>query len=296
MRRILTRLLFFLVIGSWTLGTSLAAASSKSPSKRGDHAEPSASVPVYIYGGFLVVVEGQIGGTLQHQNFVVDTGTAPSILNLRVARQLGLALSPAKFAALGEESSIQAAQLPELQVGPLAVRATPFLVADLSSAENNWKMPIAGILGLDVLGKMSFRLDYENHLLQFGEVSGEGIAVKFSGQEYLAIAPMRINGRTFRMLVDTGAERLVLFGNKPATGLIEVAQRGELPGNGVAGAVGVRALPAVEVDWNGQHFRRDIILLADRQEPLFDGLLSVRGLGFRALAFDAENQVVYLQK
>ena len=253
-------------------------------------------MPVHIYGGFLVVVEGQIGGARQPENFVVDTGTSPSILNLRVARELGLELTPAKFAALGQESSIHAGQVPELKIGPVQMNTAPFLVTDLSSVEQAWKLPVAGILGLDVLGKASFRLDYENEVLEFGDVSGDGIAVELSSQEHLSIAKVNINRTAFRMLVDTGAERLVLFGNKPTTLLTNAVSGKTLQGNGAAGSVPVRALPALDVDWNGEHFRKDAVLVSDRQEPLFDGLLSVRALGFRALAFDAENQVVYLQK
>jgi len=37
-------------------------------------------------------------------------------------------------------------------------------------------------------------------------------------------------------------------------------------------------------------------VVSDRQEPLFDGLLSVRSLGFRSIAMDAERQTVYLKK
>lgn len=243
-----------------------------------------------------MVVEGQIGAARQHQNFVVDTGTSPSLLNLHAAREMGLVLTPAKFAALGQDTAIQAGQVPELRIGPLRLGPTPFLVADLSSVEQAWKLPIAGILGLDVLGKASFRLDYENQVIEFGEVSGDGVAVKLSGQERLSIAKVNINGIMFRMLVDTGAERLVLFGNKSAAVFASVANGNVLPANGVTGGVPVRALPALEVNWNGEHFRKEAVLVSGRQEPLFDGLLSVRALGFRALAFDAENQVVYLQK
>ena len=274
----------------------LAAAPPKFAAKHADHPSPGTMVPVHIYGGFLVVVEGQFGNARQHQNFVVDTGTSPSILNLRVARELGLRLNPAKLAALGKETSIQGGQVPELHIGPLGLAATPFLVADLSLVEQAWKLPIAGILGLDVLGKASFRLDYENQVMEFGEVSGDGVAVELSGRERLSIAKVNINGTMFRMLVDTGAERLVLFGNKPALALARAASGNALPGNGVAGGVSARALPALDVNWNGEHFRKEAVLVSDRQEPLFDGLLSVRALGFRALAFDADNQVVYLQK
>jgi predicted aspartyl protease len=295
LRQTFTRSFLVLTLGSWTLGASLAAASSN-PAKDGDHASGRASLPVHIYGGFLAVVEGQFGESLQHQNFVVDTGTSHTILNLRVAQALSLTLSPAKVAALGQDSAMQAARWPELDLGPVTVTSASFLVADLSTVEHDLKLPIAGIVGLDVLGRTSFRLDYENSVLEFGEVSGTGIAVEFSGPENLPLATVNINGRAFRLLVDTGAERLVLFGNRPAEALVTTSNRSDRTGNGVAGEVAVRALSSLELAWGGEHFRKDAILISGRREPLFDGLMSVRALGFRALAFDAPRQVIYLEK
>ncbi|GEM_PF-3199466 len=284
------------VLGSWTTAAMLAAVPLGGRSKDAERPVRHASVPVRIYGGFLVVVEGQIGGVSQRQNFVVDTGTSPSILSLRVARELGLPLSQAHLAALGRDSTLQATSLPELDLGPLQAKAAHFLVADLSEVERNWKVPIAGILGLDILGKQSFRLDYEERVLEFGDVSQDGIAVNFSGEPNLAIAGVSIRGNSYHLLVDTGADRLVLFGNKPADSLVSSSDGAALPGNGVTGGVPVRAIPRLDLDWNGEHFRKDAVLIPDRQEPLFDGLLSVRALGFRAIAFDAERQVVHLQR
>ena len=70
-----------------------------------DAPQPSFRLPVKIYKDFLVVLEGQIGGdqnqfgvntnvNLPLQNFVIDTGTAPSIINESVVRKLGRAGGP----------------------------------------------------------------------------------------------------------------------------------------------------------------------------------------------------------
>src|SRR5262249_24467401 len=151
-------------VGSWTGGALLAATPSKNAPNHLDRTIPQRSVPVHVLGGFLVLAEGQIGG-LPHQNFILDTGTSPSILNLRVARQLGLVLSPAKVTAIGRNSDVVSATLPQLKLGALQTHSATLLVTDLTEAERNWNTSIAGILGLDILGKISFRLDYERQLL-----------------------------------------------------------------------------------------------------------------------------------
>lgn len=295
LRRFYRRLTSLILFGSWISGALLAAAPPKGAARRADHATRPVSVPIRIFGGFLVVAQGQIGSNLQHQNFILDTGTSPSILNARVARQLGLPLVPARLAAVGQESEIGATRVPEIALGALHTVSAEVLVTDLSGVEQNWKIPIAGILGLDILGQTSFRIDYANHVLEFGEISPEGIAVNLSPEGHLPIAEVNINGKPLRLLVDTGSDRLVFFANKSALRL--AASGSELiGGESVSGGVPVRAISSLEVEWNGERFQQRAVVVSDRQEPLFDGLLSVRSLGFRSIAMDAERQTVYLRK
>ena len=272
----------------------LAAAPSKNGPNHLDSTIPQASVPVHILGGFLVLAEGKIGESLQHENFILDTGTSPSILNVRVARQLGLALSPAKITAIGRDSEVASTTVPQLKLGALQTRSATFLVADLADVERNWKVSIAGILGLDILGQVSFRLDYERQLLQFGAVSAKGIPIGLSTGLNLPIAEVHINGRTLHLLVDTGSDHLVFFGGRNTTASDSSAAYA--PGNSVAETVPVRQVPALQFEWNGLRFQQTPLVVAGREEPLFDGLMSVRSMGFRSIAMDASSRVVYLQK
>jgi predicted aspartyl protease len=271
----------------------LAAAPSNKPANRADHSIQRTSVPVRIYGGFLVVAEGQIGSKFPRQNFILDTGTSPSILNARIAHELGLTLAPARLAAIGQESQIHSATIPRLELGALRVNSAQFLLADLSEVERTWKVPIAGILGLDILGRVSFRLDYENQLLEFGDVAPDGIPVNLSGEGHLPIAEVNINGRPLRLLVDTGADRLVFFGNKFAG---PGPDNSLLTAGSVSGAVSVQEVSSLEFEWKGKRYHQKAVVVPNRQEPWFDGLLSVRSLGFRSVAMDAASQTVYLLK
>lgn len=278
------------------MGALLAAAPPKDKSKDLPHAIAQERLPIRIYGGFLVVAEGQFGGGGQRQNFILDTGTSPSILNLRVAKQLGLKLSPAKVTTVGQDSDIAVATVPEVDLGPLQANSAPFLVADLAGVEQTWRLRIAGILGLDILGKLSFRLDYEHRVLTFGEVTGEGIPIGLSTRLNLPIAEVKLNGRSVRLLVDTGSDHLVVFG-KQVGGVRFLNTIGEsLTGTSITGTAPVRAAPSLEFEWNGERFKQNAVIVPDREEPLFDGLLSVHSMRFRTLAMDANTHIVYLQK
>jgi predicted aspartyl protease len=296
LHRDLIRLGTLFLAGSWTWGTALAATPPRKPPHHSDHSIPRASIPVKVYRGFLVVAEGQFGGEVARQNFIIDTGTSPSILNISAARQLGLPLSQAKLSAIGRESETFAATVSEIRLGPLQAMSVDVLVTDLSSVERDLNLPIAGILGMDVLGKSSFRLDYGNQLIEFGEVAPAGIPVNLSTRADLPIAEIKVGGKLLHLLVDTGSDRLVFFGARSAAELSPSTANSLLQGKSVASAVPVRAAASLEFELSGQRYRQSAYFVPDSEEPLFDGLLSVRSLGFRFLSLDASRRVVYLSK
>ena len=259
----------------------------KNPSHQSNHSIPRGSIPVKVYRGFLVVAEGQFGGEIAPQNFIIDTGTSPSILNIGAARHLGLPLSRARLSAIGGQSEAFATTLPEIRLGPLQAMAVPVLVSDLSRVEYDLKLPIAGILGMDVLGKNSFRLDYGKQLIEFGEADPAGIPVNLSTRADLPIAEIKVGGKILHLLVDTGSERLVFFGARSAADISPNTANSLLQGNSVASVVPVRAIPSLEFQFSGEHFRQKAYFVPGGEEPLFDGLLGVRSLGIRVLSLDA---------
>jgi hypothetical protein len=255
---------------------------------------PRSSIPAKVYRGFLVVAEGQFGGDGEGHNFVIDTGTSPSILNIGVARRLGLPLSRARISAIGGLSETFAATVPEIRLGPLQAIAVPVLVSDLSRLERDLKLPIAGILGFDILGKSSFRLDYGKQLIEFGDVAPEGIPIELSISAGLPIAEIKVGGKSLRLLVDTGTDRMVIFGPRPAAEISPYPANNLLQGKGVANVVRGRAVSSLEFELSGVRFRKSAFIVSNGEEPLFDGLLGVRSLGVRVLSLDANRRVLYL--
>ena len=243
-----------------------------------------------------MVAQGQFGGTSERQNFIIDTGTSPSILNIGTAKRLDLALSSAKLSAIGRDSQTLAAIVPEIRLGRIHAISVRVLVTDLGPVERDLKIPIAGILGMDVLGSTSFRLDYANHLIEFGEISPEGIPVDLSTRANLPIVEIRIGEKLLHLLVDTGSERLVFFGARSAAEFSPDTAKTSLKANSVAATVPVRAVSPLDFEMSGQRFHQEAYFVPDSEEPLFDGLLSVRSLGIRVLSFDANRRVVYLVK
>jgi hypothetical protein len=159
-------------------------------------------------------------------------------------------------------------------------------------------MPIAGILGMDVLSQSSFVLDYDKKLLVFGEALEQGIAVPFDAQNKLAVASVKVNGKPERMLVDSGSDQVALLGvnlkDVSGTELHNTAQEGS---NVEERPVPVKVSYGPDIVLGGQHFSvQKAYFVPGNTEPRFDGLLGVRALGFHAMAYSREREVLYLQK
>src|SRR2546427_2999312 len=84
-----------------------------------------------LYGGYLVVVRGSLG-KLEKRNFIIDSGTNPSVLDERVARHLGLSGRKEKLRLVNREIDTTIVLIPSIRLGPLAQESMPMLVQDLS--------------------------------------------------------------------------------------------------------------------------------------------------------------------
>jgi hypothetical protein len=260
--------------------------------------EKQITVPIQILRGYLPVVEGHIGEQVG-QNFLIDTGTSTSILNARVAKLLRLKTAATKLAVFSGDVASESTVLPSLGFGAIEVEALPVQVRDLSRVERDFGISIAAVVGMDVLKTASFRLDYEKKRMEFGDVKEEGVAVPFDGKGPLVIAEAGLEGRTLRLVVDTGSEGLVLFGGRLAGRLAAMQVVAHRSASSVSGNLGVDEVEAGALRIGGKKFHAEqTFYVQERGEKIgdIDGLLGIRTLGFKAMALDNENHVLYLRK
>jgi hypothetical protein len=256
-------------------------------------------IPLQLYAGYLPVIEGQAAGLPEPQHFVLDTGTAPSILNVRLARKLGLLTSPSRVNGLGGLSGSEATVIPDIAVGPIHASNLHVQVRDLSRLERDLGVPIGAVIGLDVLGQTSFRIDYEKREVIFGDAfARHGIEVPYDRRSGLAIVSTTIPGRKgVRLLLDTGSDRLVFLGGN----LDEVQQqalRQPIPtgASELDSKMGVRPVPLREMTLGDSQFHPKAYLVPQTKDPAFDGVLGVRALGLRAIAYDSTRERIYLER
>jgi hypothetical protein len=277
--------------------SSRPTCAGNSPAKPADAAMPR-RIPLRIFHDYLVVAEGQFGEGLRQQNFVLDTGTVPSIIDTKSARALGLATTASTMVAMGTIIPTGIAILPELDLGPIQTVSLRVQVQDLSRLERDLGTPVAGIIGLDVLSKSSFRLDYEKKQMEFGQVSDEGIPVSFDERTGTAVALASIEGIPARLLVDTGSDRVAVLGrNLPQTKRLALHTTGQRGSSVADQGMEVQVFFAPDIAFGGKHFTLEkAYFIPEASYPAFDGILGVRALGFRAIAYNRARGAVFLQK
>jgi predicted aspartyl protease len=254
-------------------------------------------MPTKIYRNFLVVAEGQIGGVPDCLNFVLDTGTSPSVINIKLLSKLELKAIPASTLALGTRASALATTISDIELGPIRATSLPVVVKDLSRLESDFGIPIAGIIGMDVLSKSNFRLDYAASEIEFGGVSHQGVPVQFDERAGVAVADVKIEGKPLRMLVDTGSEFVVLLGGNFGKVEWPTLQNSSQSGVSVADQkIRVQKFSAADISMGGKHISTSMAyVVPGSADPVFDGLLGVRALGFRSLSYDRALGTIYLE-
>ena len=129
-----------LVCGCFSVVITLAAADAGRSQTIANPIDPAPAeiahpvpvkLPIRLFWNYLVMVEGSIDNG-QKLHFLVDTGTYPSIVDQKIARNLGLPEQSARVNLANKSIPTRRVILPSLILGPDRVEAFPVLTQDLS--------------------------------------------------------------------------------------------------------------------------------------------------------------------
>src|SRR5262245_40368340 len=169
--------------------------------------EPSVEVPFELYQHHLVVTKGSIGA-LDGLSLLIDTGTIPSMVDARIARKLRLHTESSTLVAFGQQIRMRSAVLDGFHIGALQSGPVPAGVSDLSYLEG---VHVDAIVGLDVLARTSFGIDYRTRVLTFAPTGREEAVAPIEVIWPFVTVRLTVAGQPVRVLVDTGSRDLVLF-------------------------------------------------------------------------------------
>ena len=262
-------------------------------------AEQPSGIPFRLYAGFAIVVRGAIGGQ-ENLNFLVDTGAVPSVIHLRLARKLNLNGPREDLSVISHSQPVERLMIPPMRLGLLEVPSVSAVVVDLSAIEKRLGLRLDAIIGLDVLGRQDFTIDYRLHQILIGAAATTQEAVPFelltqADATYIVVR-METNSQFVRLLMDTGADGITLFAAR-IKGRLLARQKSARMDVSASGEYAVEQIQLLDVrlGTTKRGKRQATLLETAPASQDFDGILGPRSLGITRLAFDFRAKILYLQ-
>jgi hypothetical protein len=273
---------------NWAQMTSIPAevvTQEQSP------AQLQVKIPIRLYRGYLLIAEGSIGN-LPKLNFLVDTGACPSVVDQKIAHDLRLAEQTGRVNLWNKSVETRRVVIPSLSLGPVRVESLPVLAEDLSFLRKALGFKVHAIVGLDVLRKSSFTIDYRSKEMLFGRTESLSYSAPFDTDTPVVTVRMRFQNRLMRIVVDSGGPDLTLFQSRmlDSTGLQAVGTETVADAGGTFQRTKVR-IPELYIGKETVGAQTAFVV-DDRKDEGddFDGVLGIRGLQFRKIAFDFKNR------
>jgi predicted aspartyl protease len=142
---------------------------------------------------------------------LLDVAVTPSVVDLALARELGLPLdeaAPGEAAGQGAgRATFYPSELLDLQIGDHPLGNIEAVAADLAALGAKLRRPLHAILGQSFFVGRVVQFDYEQQLLRLDPPAVEGgVTVPIEGAADLTpVVPVAVNGKEIRVVLDTGS-------------------------------------------------------------------------------------------
>jgi Aspartyl protease len=289
-------LLFSFIFTVVSSGHSQARAEPTRDHKHGSSLD-QCEVHFRTYRDYLVVVQGSLGGNAK-RNLIIDTGTNPSVIDRRIAKELHMTGPLGKLAVHDQIVDAEQAVLPSVQIGTMRAESLPVLVRDLSFLQKELGIRIDGIVGLDVLSLSNFSIDYKARRIVFGRAPVYSSSVPLQSTPPWLTVRMEVDGISIRLVLDTAASGIILFQSQIRNRL-QLVGEGEGVSSNLGGQVRFQRVILAGTKFGETDFgQRNAFAVNDQEDESrdFDGLLAPSALGLKQIAFDFQRHTLSWEK
>lgn len=270
------------VVASVIALLNLASIPSRAQRNETEHAV-RVEIPFKLYNRDLVVVKGNIGA-LENQNILLDTGTSPSIISRNTAQLLDLHGTPELVSTLNEAIQTERITLPPIEIGSMSFQSGKAVIIDLDFLKH-LGMSVSAVMGIDLLKAKNFTIDYVRKKIIFGAAESQHLA-RFQIQTPFCLVQAKIHNQDFRLILDSAAPGILLYGNR-----IKTLHQLRTDGNSLivtaSGTTQSQWFPSrVSVGSSDLGLHPIVISNTIDAASDFDGLLGFTQMGFRRVSFD----------
>ena len=270
--------------------TNLGWAVTRQPPA--DPTDTRNEIPFKLNGGYLIVVEGRIAD-LRKLRFVLDTGVTHSVIDRKLAGRISVTRHPGKVLNFDKTVPAEWAEVPDIQFGPIDVTRFSLMVSDLRYFQS-FATNVDAVIGLDLLRLSSFSIDYDARKIFFGPVETTSAFPMNSDAVGLSVQ-LLVGDNQLRLLVDTGAQALVLYEDRVLDRIGQFRIAGEAEGSSMGGYVHAKRaiLPAARLGTTDLDKAVFLVKAPPANVlPDIDGYLGTAALKARRIAFNFETNTL----
>jgi len=279
---LLGTLLLTIVCGAAVGGTKTQLASNE--------------MAIEVYGGYLAVARGSVNGA-DNLRFLLDTGASNSAIDRGVAQRLGLHGQPAKVINFDKTVALESTAVQEMTFGPERIGAARVMIEDLGYVRSAG-LHVDGVIGLDLLRRQSFLVDYARGRVAFGPTITNGMrGVPMRADARSITVEVELDARPVWMVADTGARGIVLYEDTVKDLLVDYHVEGRTGAASLGGPFESRIAIVPRLRLGGQDLDREVVLVSAPGAKRLSGVSGYLGLAVldaKQVAFSFEtNQLLW---
>lgn len=241
---------------------------------------PGTALPMQLVRGYLIVVEGSIG-ELHGLRFLLDTGVTRSVIDRRMADKMALPRRTASLINFDKAVEVESCEVPEISLGAEHVANLKMTVADLGYLGASG-LRIDAVVGWDLLGRKSFRLDFGRKLVVFEPKEHRGNRfAPIRPNDWFLMVETYVDGTPVWMVADTGAQGVTFYQERLGSVGARYTVRGNAIGQSLGGTINARVADVSRLRLGAQDLDRTVHLIHAPLSGAPDGIAGY--LGFATL-------------